>query len=75
MNPKGTEHEGVDWMPLSQNTVQWRAVVKTAMNLRVTKKERIFWNSRASICFSRMSLLHADIYGDKSRVFLLDKGI
>jgi hypothetical protein len=28
--------KGVDWMQLAQNSDQWRAVVKTVMNLRVS---------------------------------------
>jgi hypothetical protein len=30
--------EGVNWMYLAQNRVQWRALVNTAMNLRVPLK-------------------------------------
>jgi hypothetical protein len=28
--------DGMDWIDLAQNRDQWRAVVKTAMNLRVS---------------------------------------
>jgi hypothetical protein len=31
---KETECEGVEWIHLAQDRVQWRAVVDTVMNLR-----------------------------------------
>jgi len=36
MNLTETGQEGVDWIQLGQDRDQWRAVVNTVMNLRVT---------------------------------------
>jgi hypothetical protein len=36
MDLKETEWEGVDWMNLAQNRDQWRALMKTVMNLWVS---------------------------------------
>jgi hypothetical protein len=35
--------DGVDWVHLSYDKVQWRALVKTVVNLRVPLKERNFF--------------------------------
>jgi hypothetical protein len=35
MDLKGIEWGGMDWIDLAQDREQWRAVVNTAMNLRV----------------------------------------
>jgi hypothetical protein len=45
INRRGTGCEGVNWMNLTQDRDQWRAVVNTVMNLRVTEKGRNFLNS------------------------------
>jgi hypothetical protein len=37
--------EGVDWIHLVQDRDQWRALVKTVMNLRVPGKARNFLSS------------------------------
>jgi hypothetical protein len=34
-NLRGKEWEGLDWICLTQNRVQWRVLVNTVMNLRV----------------------------------------
>jgi hypothetical protein len=36
MDLRETGWEGLDWMYLAQDRDQWRAVMKTVMNLRVT---------------------------------------
>jgi hypothetical protein len=38
MNLREIAREGVDWMHLAQNSVQWRALVNTIMSLRVPLK-------------------------------------
>jgi hypothetical protein len=35
--------DGANWIRLAQDRVQWRAFVGTVMNLRVTKRKRIFF--------------------------------
>jgi hypothetical protein len=35
MDLKEIRWSGIDWIDLPQDTDQWRALVKTAMNLRV----------------------------------------
>jgi hypothetical protein len=35
--------DGVDWMDLAQDMDQWKAVVKTSMNLRVPKMLESSW--------------------------------
>jgi hypothetical protein len=47
--------EGVDWMHMAQNRDQWQALVTTAINLQVQKKQNIF---RLTISFSRRTLFH-----------------
>jgi hypothetical protein len=32
---RGVDWDGVDWIDLAQDRVQWRALVNTVMNLRV----------------------------------------
>ncbi|PNF36148.1 hypothetical protein B7P43_G10978 [Cryptotermes secundus] len=40
MNIREIEWDGTDWIDLSQNRDQWRALVNTVMNLRVHKMSR-----------------------------------
>jgi hypothetical protein len=35
MDLRGTGLDGMDWIELAQDMDQWRALVKTVMNLRV----------------------------------------
>jgi hypothetical protein len=35
-------YEGIDWIRLAQNMVQWRDLVNTVMNLRVPQENREF---------------------------------
>jgi hypothetical protein len=48
----------VDWINLAQDMGRWRAVVNTVMNLWVPEKAGNFLTSRATISFSRRTLLH-----------------
>jgi len=36
MDPQETGREGVDWIRLAQDMLQWRALVNTVMNLTLT---------------------------------------
>jgi hypothetical protein len=36
MDLRGIEWDGMDWIDLTQNSDQWRALVNTVMNLRVS---------------------------------------
>jgi hypothetical protein len=36
MDPRGIGWSGTDWIDLAQDRDQWRALVNTAMNLRVS---------------------------------------
>jgi hypothetical protein len=36
--------DGVNWIQLAQDRVQWRACVNTVMNLRVPQESRIFFD-------------------------------
>jgi hypothetical protein len=42
---KHMEWKGVDWMELSQDKVQWRALVNAVMKLRVPQKAGDFLTS------------------------------
>jgi hypothetical protein len=44
MDLKEIGWEGVDWMHLNQGSDQWRAVVSTVMNLRVSYKAGNFFD-------------------------------
>jgi hypothetical protein len=48
----------VVWIHLAQDFIQWREVLKTAMNLRVPLNVRNFFTSWATISFSRSILFH-----------------
>jgi hypothetical protein len=45
MDPKEIEHEDVDWFHLTQERVQWQALVITVMNFQVQYKMRSFLTS------------------------------
>jgi hypothetical protein len=52
------EWEG-DWMHVAQDRDQWRALVNTVMNLRVSQKAGDFLSSRVTVSLSRRTPLHA----------------
>jgi hypothetical protein len=58
MDLKLTRYEGVGWIQQVQNTVQWRAVVNTVMNFRVTQKAGNFLSSGDTIRFSSRTVFH-----------------
>jgi hypothetical protein len=41
MDVEGVRCEGVDWIPLTQNKIQWRTLLITMMNLQVQQKLEI----------------------------------
>jgi len=47
-----------DWMDLAQDGDRRRALVSTAMNLRVPKMRGISWLAAEPVSFSRRTLLH-----------------
>jgi hypothetical protein len=47
----------VDWIHLALDSDQWRAVVNTAINLRVQLKAGNFLTSLITVSFSRRTLL------------------
>jgi len=49
--------ECVGWSYLAQNRDQWQFLVNMVMNFRVSQKARCFLNKRATISFSRRTLL------------------
>jgi hypothetical protein len=48
----------MDWIDVSQNRDQWRALVNTVMNLRVPQNVRKFLSSCATSGFSRRIQIH-----------------
>jgi hypothetical protein len=42
MDVRETGCEGVDWIELVKNGVQWRIFVNTLINIRVPEKNRIY---------------------------------
>jgi hypothetical protein len=50
--------EGVDWTYLAEDRDQWRALVYTIMNLRVSKGAGNFFTIWVIIRFSRRTLFH-----------------
>jgi hypothetical protein len=50
--------EGVDWIHVAQDRGQWRACVKTIMNLQIPERAGNFLTSRVTINVSRRTLLH-----------------
>jgi hypothetical protein len=57
---------GIDWIDLSQDREQWRALVNTVMNLRVPQNVGKFLSSCATGGFSRWTQLHGVSYIIKS---------
>jgi hypothetical protein len=55
MDLEGTGREGVNWIHLAQDMVQWRALVNTAMNVRVSKKRGIYWRAERLSAFQGTS--------------------
>jgi hypothetical protein len=53
---------GMDLIDLAQDRDDWRALVNTAMNLRVPENARKFLNSCATGGFSRRAQLHEFSY-------------
>jgi hypothetical protein len=45
MDLRGIGWDGTDWIDLTQNRDQWRALVNTVMNLRILKKAGKFLSS------------------------------
>jgi hypothetical protein len=50
--------DGIDWIDLCQDRDQWRALVKTVMNLRVPENVGKFLSSCTIGGFSRRAQLH-----------------
>jgi hypothetical protein len=48
----------MDWIDLAQNRVQWRALVKTVLDLRIPQNIGKFLSSCTIGCFSRRAQLH-----------------
>jgi hypothetical protein len=58
MDPRETGWEGVDWMHLAQERNQWRDLLNTVMNLRISLEAGNFLMSSVTVSFSRRTLLH-----------------
>jgi hypothetical protein len=43
----------MDWIDMAQDRDQWRALVNTAMNLRITYNAGEFFGNCTTGCFSR----------------------
>jgi hypothetical protein len=50
--------DGMDWIDLAQDNDQWRALVNTVMNLRVSQNSGKFLSSCTIDSFSRRAQLH-----------------
>jgi hypothetical protein len=53
MDLREVEGDGMDWIDLAQDRDQWRAVMNTVLNFRVSKKDGKFLNSCKTGGFSR----------------------
>jgi hypothetical protein len=53
-----TGWDGMDWIDLAEERDQWRALVNTAMNLRVPQNAGKFLSSCTTGGFSRRAQLH-----------------
>jgi hypothetical protein len=49
---------GMDWIDLTQDRDQWRALVNTVMNLQVPENVGKFLNGCSTASFSKRSQLH-----------------
>jgi hypothetical protein len=63
----GCEH--VDWMKLAQVRVYWWALMSTVVNLQVAWKTGKFLSSRATVSFSKITLLCWISYKTKQNNF------
>jgi hypothetical protein len=66
MNLREIGIEGVNWIRLAQDRIQWRASVNTVMNLRAPYRKQDFLTSWVTISFSN-NILHHGVskYDDK----------
>jgi hypothetical protein len=55
---KDIEWGSIEWIDVAQDRGQWRAVVNTVMNLRVSLNTGKFWSSCTTGGFSRKVQLH-----------------
>jgi hypothetical protein len=62
MNLREISWCGMDCIDLAQDRDRWRALMNTAMNLRVPQIVGNFWNSCTTGGFSRRAQLHAVSY-------------
>jgi hypothetical protein len=58
MNPKEIHCEGVGWLNLAQDSVQWQVLANTIMNIQVPKKGGEFLDqlSNYQLCKKEFSL-------------------
>jgi hypothetical protein len=65
---------GMDWIDLAQDRDQWKAVVNTIMNIRVTQNVGEFWSSCTTGGFSRRAQLHEVSWFQAVDFFLMLRG-
>jgi hypothetical protein len=58
MDPREIRWGGVDWIDLAQDREEWRALLNTIINLRVSLNVGKFLSSCANGGFSRRAQLH-----------------
>jgi hypothetical protein len=68
MDLRETGWDGMAWIDLVQDGDQWRALVNTVMNLRVTQNVGKFMNSCTTGGFSRSQLVRTIMPGSAGRV-------